>query len=303
MSALCFLPGSAEKVHPAARFGGTVRAPLASSLLHLGSVLAARWAESRSPSCSQPSVTPGTLADEDFATRGATSNKIHLRLRGHEACSGGVHVKVIRRSEAIPQIAAGPGRLYQREYYYFYERNTGVAHFHVEAGPDGQLPVDQAAGLLAMHCMIRGQAPADYVVLVQAESDHLAELNEKAAKLLQAGQSVSGRVKLTRREDEVLGGVVRSLSNKEIGATLNLSERTVKFHVSSLLAKFRVRGRMELVQEASRQTATPLPLSLPNASREARSYSPVGQAAQNMSALPPRKPTIMPLAPKRQFVG
>ena len=65
-------------------------------------------------------------------------------------------------------------------------------------------------------------------------------------------------MKLTRREEEVLGGVMRSLANKEIAASLNLSERTVKFHVSSLLAKFRVRGRMELVREAARHTATPM---------------------------------------------
>jgi DNA-binding CsgD family transcriptional regulator len=195
-------------------------------------------------------------------------------------------------------------REFQRDLYFFYERHTGVAHFHVEAGPDGQLPVDQAAGLLAMHCMIRGQVPNDYVVLVQAENDRLGELNEKAAKLLQAGQSVNGGVKLTRREDEVLGGVVKSLSNKEIGANLNLSERTVKFHVSSLLAKFRVRGRMELVQEASRQTATPLPLSLPKASREARNYSAVGQTAQSISAAAmSRKPALVPMAPKRQMLG
>ncbi|MGA2812244.1 MAG: LuxR C-terminal-related transcriptional regulator [Candidatus Acidiferrum sp.] len=209
-------------------------------------------------------------------------------------------MKLIRRSESTHQIAT-TDREFERDLYFFYERNTGVAHFHVEAGPDGQLPVDQAAGLLAMHCMIRGQLPGDYVVLVQAEND-LEELNDKAAKLLQAGKSVNGRVKLTRREDEVLGGVVRSLSNKEIGATLNLSERTVKFHVSSLLAKFRVRGRMELVQEASRQTATPLPLNIPKATREARSYSAVGQTAQSISAAA-RKPTIMPLAPKRQLLG
>jgi DNA-binding CsgD family transcriptional regulator len=208
-----------------------------------------------------------------------------------------VHVKLIRRSDQTHQVAS-TGRTFQRDLYFFYERSTGVAHFHVEAGPDGQLPVEQAAGLLAMHCMIRGQQPADYVVMVQAESDNLEELHEKAEKLLQAGQSVHGRVKLTRREDEVLGGVVRSLSNKEIGATLNLSERTVKFHVSSLLAKFRVRGRMELVQQASRQTATPLPLSLP-ASRESRNYSRLGQGLSAMT----RKPAIVPLAEKRQLMG
>src|SRR6195256_3163852 len=138
--------------------------------------------------------------------------------------------------------------------YFFYEKNTGVAHFNVEAGPDGRFPVDQAAGLLAMHCMVRGQSPNDYVVMVQAEHVLLEGLTEKAEKLLQAGHSVGTSVKLTRREEEVLGGILRSQANKEIAATLNLSERTVKFHVSSLLTKFRVRGRMTLVREASRQT-------------------------------------------------
>ena len=62
---------------------------------------------------------------------------------------------------------------------------------------------------------------------------------------------------------------MRSLANKEIAASLNLSERTVKFHVSSLLTKFRVRGRMELVREATRRTpALSGPQSL--ATREAR---------------------------------
>jgi DNA-binding CsgD family transcriptional regulator len=201
-------------------------------------------------------------------------------------------VKLIRRSDQAHPVM-NSGRTFQRDLYFFYERSTGVAHFHVEAGPDGQLPVEQAAGLLAMHCMIRGQQPSDYVVMVQAESDNLEELHDKASKLLQAGQSVHGRVKLTRREDEVLGGVVRSLSNKEIGASLNLSERTIKFHVSSLLAKFRVRGRMELVQQASRQASAGFPLGVPAAPRETRGYS-----GQEFSGA--RKPAIVPLAAKRQ---
>jgi hypothetical protein len=66
-----------------------------------------------------------------------------------------------------------------------------------------------------------------------------------------------------------------------------------------LLAKFRVRGRMELVQQASRQTTTPLPLNLPAATREARNYSAVGQVFSGI----PRKPSIMPLAAKRQLMG
>ena len=54
------------------------------------------------------------------------------------------------------------------------------------------------------------------------------------------------KVRHTRRENEVLEGIVLAKSNKEIAWMLNLSERTVKFHVSSLLAKHKVSSRLEL---------------------------------------------------------
>src|ERR1700758_774784 len=189
-------------------------------------------------------------------------------------------MKVIRSSEQSHALNTARAPM-PRELYFFYEKNTGVSHFHVEAGPDGQFPVDQAAGLLAMHCMVRGQSPRDYVVMVQAAPDSLEGLTEKAEQLLAAGHSVGSSVKLTRREEEVLGGVMRSLANKEIAATLNLSERTVKFHVSSLLSKFRVRGRMELVREASRNSIGPMPMTMPLAPREGRSYGPVSANYSN----------------------
>ncbi|MBZ5528621.1 MAG: LuxR C-terminal-related transcriptional regulator [Acidobacteriia bacterium] len=147
------------------------------------------------------------------------------------------------------------------EAFFFYEKRTGVSHFHVPADHTGNLPVDHAAGLLAMHCLVRGQTPEDYVVMVEAESRLLGGIVEKAENLLRAGRSVPTPVQLSRREQEVLDGVLRSLANKEIGSLLNVSERTVKFHVSSLLAKFKVRGRMELVRAASRGYLDPRPVS------------------------------------------
>lgn len=208
-------------------------------------------------------------------------------------------MKLIRRNEQPHQLG-GPRPALPRELYFFYEKNTGVSHFHVEAGADGQFPVEQAAGLLAMHCMVRGQSPSDYVVMVQASTDVLEGLTEKAEQLLQAGHSVGSSVKLTRREEEVLGGVMRSLANKEIAASLNLSERTVKFHVSSLLAKFRVRGRMELVREASRHTGTEMAVPVPIASREARSFT---SAAQNLYNNVTRTVLPVALAAKRQMMA
>src|SRR5207247_4659774 len=187
---------------------------------------------------------------------------------------------------------------FPRDLFFFYEKNTGVAHFHVEAGPDGRFPLDQAAGLLAMHCMVRGQSPTDYVVMVQAENEILEGLNEKADKLLEAGKSVHSQIELTRREEEVLAGLMNSLANKEIASNLNLSERTVKFHVSSLLAKFHVRGRMELVREAARHATGAASDPLAIGAGEARPYAP---AIKNYPA-PRRAVTVVPLA-KRQLMA
>ena len=207
-------------------------------------------------------------------------------------------MKVIRRGEHPQLLASRP--VSHRNVFFFCEKNSGVAHFQVAAGPDGRLPVDQAAGLLAMHCLVRGQAPSDYAVLVQAENDVLENLIEKADQLLEAGKAVHGQIRLTRREEEVLAGVSDSLSNKEIASRLNLSERTVKFHVSSLLAKFQVRGRMELVREAARHAmgmgAAPEPA--PMAAREPRPFAPPIK-----SYPPPRRAVAMVPMPKRQLMA
>ena len=191
-------------------------------------------------------------------------------------------MKVIRRSEQPHQLT-NSRPAFPRNIYFFYEKNTGVAHFHVEAGPDGGFPVDQAAGLLAMHCMVRGQSQNDYVVLVQTEDEALEGLSQ---------------LKPSRREEEILSCLMKSLANNEIAANLNLSERTVKFHVSSLLAKFRVRGRMELVREASRHAVGTMPMPLPVATREASPYTP---AARNYP-VPRRAVAVVSLA-KRQLMA
>jgi len=52
---------------------------------------------------------------------------------------------------------------------------------------------------------------------------------------------------LTGREKEVLEGLLQNLLNKEIAKKLQISERTAKFHVSNLLAKFGVQRRADLI--------------------------------------------------------
>ncbi len=52
---------------------------------------------------------------------------------------------------------------------------------------------------------------------------------------------------LSEREMEVLGCVVRGMSNKEIAGLLGISHQTVKNHVTSILRKFGVEDRTQAV--------------------------------------------------------
>src|SRR5690348_7268710 len=55
------------------------------------------------------------------------------------------------------------------------------------------------------------------------------------------------RSDLTPRRRQILQMVQRNMANKEIASELNITERTVKFHVSDLLATFGVDSRYKLI--------------------------------------------------------
>ena len=72
-------------------------------------------------------------------------------------------------------------------------------------------------------------------------------------RISQEEQSAASVEPLTSRELEVLGLMSQGLQNKEIAAELVISERTVKFHVSSILSKLGAGNRTEAVTIAARQ--------------------------------------------------
>jgi len=78
-----------------------------------------------------------------------------------------------------------------------------------------------------------------------------------ASKLLRQMSRVKGSHgrsgTLTRRELEVLGLLARGLQNKEIAIQLGIKERTVKFHIGSILNKLDAGNRTEAVAVAAQR--------------------------------------------------
>jgi DNA-binding NarL/FixJ family response regulator len=71
-------------------------------------------------------------------------------------------------------------------------------------------------------------------------------LHPDVARLLSAGASPApATARLTNREREVLTEIARGRSNREIARALALSEKTVKAHVSAVLAKLEVQDRTQ----------------------------------------------------------
>ena len=79
-----------------------------------------------------------------------------------------------------------------------------------------------------------------------------------AARLGDARGSYLGP-ELTRRELDVLRRMTRGESNREIAASLGISENTVKNHVRAILEKLQAKSRAEAVIIGLRQRLTTLP--------------------------------------------
>ena len=58
---------------------------------------------------------------------------------------------------------------------------------------------------------------------------------------------------LTRREQQILELVAAGKSNKEVGRTLSITEKTVKHYMSNILQKLQVRNRVEAALLAQRR--------------------------------------------------
>jgi DNA-binding NarL/FixJ family response regulator len=86
---------------------------------------------------------------------------------------------------------------------------------------------------------------------VAAGGSLLAPVAASAVLRRVRGETNADGPSLTPREAEVLSHLARGGSNKRIAAALGISERTVKFHVSSIIAKLGATNRTDAVTRAA----------------------------------------------------
>lgn len=135
--------------------------------------------------------------------------------------------------------------------FVFCDKTTGVSQFRAESEVGLDSAVERIAGLLAMQCLVRGQEPQDFEVMVPAQGMLVDRLVSRAQALLEEGRAVACPGSLSPRQKEILYSVLRNKANKEIASVLNITVRTVKFHISALLSKFGVENRVELARRAA----------------------------------------------------
>jgi len=99
--------------------------------------------------------------------------------------------------------------------------------------------------------LLKGAPRAEIFAAIRAVSAGGALIpSVVASKLLRQVRAAELPDALTPREREVLGLVAAGLANLEIGTRLSISERTVKFHVGSVLAKLGAKNRTQAVRLA-----------------------------------------------------
>ena len=81
----------------------------------------------------------------------------------------------------------------------------------------------------------------------------LRHVGQQTLSASSASQQSASYETLTERELEVLGLLAQGMPNKEIAAHLTISERTAKFHVSSIMGKLGATNRTEAVSLAAQR--------------------------------------------------
>ncbi|MDN4175140.1 response regulator transcription factor [Nocardioides sp. SOB77] len=104
----------------------------------------------------------------------------------------------------------------------------------------------------AVGYLLKDADPDDVLAGIRAVSRGESPIHPRAARTLLGVRSGAPQVQLTSRETEVLGLVREGLANKQIARRLDISERTVKAHLTSAFARIGVADRTQAALWAER---------------------------------------------------
>ncbi|MFA5915124.1 MAG: two-component system response regulator NarL [Burkholderiales bacterium] len=99
--------------------------------------------------------------------------------------------------------------------------------------------------------LLKDMEPEDLLAAIDQTLNGSTVIGERLNGMLahaireEAAASQRDSASLTRREQEILDGLARGLSNKLIARSLDITEATVKVHVKNLLKKLGFRSRLE----------------------------------------------------------
>jgi two-component system, NarL family, nitrate/nitrite response regulator NarL len=109
----------------------------------------------------------------------------------------------------------------------------------------------QALRLGALGYVLKGVGAGELVEVVRGMADGQSYVSPGLAGRLLVGMKSRGGPPsnpledLTKREEDILRLVAQGLSNREVGQTLDLQEKTVKHYMTAILQKLHVRNRVE----------------------------------------------------------
>ena len=109
----------------------------------------------------------------------------------------------------------------------------------------------QAMRLGALGYVLKGVGAGELLEVVRGLAEGQSYVSPGLAGRLLVGMRARGTAPanpmedLTKREEDILRLVAQGLSNREVGQSLDLQEKTVKHYMTAILQKLHVRNRVE----------------------------------------------------------
>jgi DNA-binding NarL/FixJ family response regulator len=124
----------------------------------------------------------------------------------------------------------------------------------LKSGASGYLLKSSRASELLSHL---GQLAAGQAALSPGLADKILEEFARMGRQLESNsEQVEQTADLTERQRQILTLIVRGMTYEEMGKTLCLSERTIRYHVEEIIQRLHLENRSQVIAYAARMGLT-----------------------------------------------